>query len=74
MGADLRIWAVVNGVYQLVLHLRVVKGVHRGGLRGIEGVLERDQRHMDGWIEPVVRFHHALHPGATYPAMAGLTV
>ena len=56
MGADLRVWAVVNGVYQLVLHLRVVKGVHRGGPRGAEGVLEGDQRHMDGWIEPVVRF------------------
>jgi len=62
MGADLRKWAVVNGVYQDVLHLGVVNGVHRGGLRGAEGVFERDQHHMDGWIEPVVRFRHALHP------------
>lgn len=62
MGVDLRIWAVVNGVYQDVLHLREVKGVHRGGPRGAEGVLVSDQRHMDGWIEPVVRFRHALHP------------
>lgn len=56
MGVDLRIWPVVNGVYQDALHLRVVNRVHRGGLRGAEGVFERDQHHTDGWIEPVVRF------------------
>ena len=65
MGADLRIWPVVNGVYQLVLHLRVVKGVHRGGMGGTEGAFERDQHHMDGVGELVVRFedHPYTHGG-----------
>lgn len=49
MGVDLRIWPVVNGVYQDALHLGVVKGVHRGGPRGAEGVFERDQHHTDAW-------------------------
>lgn len=49
MGVDLRIWPVVNGVYQLALHLRMENGVHRGGLRGAEGVFERDQHHTDAW-------------------------
>lgn len=86
MGVDLRIWPVVNGVYQDVLHLGVVKGVHRGGPRGAEGVLGRDQHHTDGWERAprvdlgalscvwVLRSLHAFHPGPTYPAMAGLTV
>lgn len=64
MGADLRKWAVENGVYQDVLHLGVENGVHRGGLRGAEGARERDQRHMDGWTEHVVRFEdHPYTPG-----------
>lgn len=49
MGVDLRIWPVVNGVYQDALHLGAENGVHRGGLRGAEGLLVGDQRHMDGW-------------------------
>jgi len=64
MGADLRIWAVVNGVYQDALHLGLVNGVQREGTGGAEGVLERDKRHMDGVGEPVVRFgDHPYTPG-----------